>query len=592
MEAPGAAQHEIRRYETRRYDMVHDGVRNRTQHGIECASRTAAGVRLAAAVALVLLFLASCTTLRVPSDIATGYSLAPPETGLIRELAAETARARERSGADSGVPRIPVVLRRGDSETVTVDAPTPVDPPTPAALPLPSDTADGSLLLIPGNRDALLWRLALTDSAETSLDVQTFLWELDDSGILLLERLLQAADRGVRVRVLVDDIFNTKPDRTVAALSTHPNLEVRVFNPNPARRTTAGSAVRFMLELQRLNRRMHNKLFIADGKAAILGGRNIGDKYFGLHAGYNFLDLDVLVTGDALEAMSASFDEYWNSPYAIPGSSFSRRGTALHLHSIRESSVDLITRSEVLRDPQLFPASWQPFFQSAVPNMIPAQLRYVYDSATEHADRRVVPTLKDMALTEAGDVIIVTPYFLPGSGTLARLTDLRAEGNRVRLIVPSLGSINHTAVHSHYRKYRRDLLQSGIELFEYHYDPSGPGRDHADTAPVAARFISMHMKAVVAGDSTAYVGSLNFDHRALRINTENGLIVSSPEFARQLRGMLEAMMEPEESWQVREAERGYEWVSEDETRRRPPARSGFQRISEFFYRLLPIENQL
>ncbi len=559
--------------------------------GIGIATRGTAGVRFAAAAALVLL-LASCTTLRVPPDIATGYSLAPPESGLIRELAADTARARERSRDDSGVPRIPVALRRVDEDPDGAGLPTPTAAPTPTGPPAQIETAEGSLLLIPGNRDALLWRLALTDSAEISLDVQTFLWELDESGTLLLERLLQAADRGVRVRVLVDDIFNTKPDRTVAALSTHPNLEVRVFNPNPARRTTAGSAVRFMIELQRLNRRMHNKLFIADGKAAIIGGRNVGDKYFGLHVGYNFLDLDVLVTGDALDAMSASFDEYWNSPYAIPGSSFSRRGTALHLQSIRESSVDLINRSEALRDPLLFPASWQPFFQSAVPDMIPAELQYVYDSAAEHDVRRVVPTLKDMALSDAGDVIIVTPYFLPGADTLARLTDLRAEGNRVRLIVPSLGSINHTAVHSHYRKYRGDLLRSGIELFEYHHDPAGPGRGYADTAPVAARFISMHMKAVVAGDSIAYVGSLNFDHRALRINTENGLIVSSPQFVRQLRGMLEAMMEPEESWQVREAERGYEWVSEDETRRRPPARSGLQRISEFFYRLLPIENQL
>ncbi len=516
--------------------------------------------KLVAIVGLAFLA-AGCVSVRFPADVAHQFSAAPSQAGVLREFSVAASEA---------VAARPAADFRDE----------------------PAFGTQAALLAIAHNEEALAWRLALADTAEVSLDIQTFLWELDDAGTLLLERLLQAADRGVRVRILVDDILNGKPDRTIAALATHPNLDIRIFNPNPSRRTGTGSAVRFLMDMETLNRRMHNKLFVADGQVAILGGRNVGDKYFGLHAGYNFLDLDVVVVGDVLPEMTASFDSFWNSPYAVPGEALSRRGTADHLQAIRYRQLRTVEQSQTLGNLAVPPVSWGPFFNQARSHLVPVRVRYVFDHPYEREQRPVVPTLKDLVLSDTSDVIIVTPYFLPGDETFQHLANLRSEGARVRLLVPSLASINHTAVHSHFRKYRPALLAHGIELFEYRHDPGHSGRTLADTPPVGARRISLHLKAVIAGEQTVYVGSLNFDHRAIRINTENGLIIRSQKFADDMRALIEPLMLPEEAWHVTSEDGGIRWSSADDTRRRPPARSGFQRVSEFLYRLLPIEEQL
>jgi len=449
-----------------------------------------------------------------------------------------------------------------------------------------------ALLLVPENDEALLWRLALADSAEKSLDIQYFLWDDDRTSRMLMHRLILAADRGVKVRILVDDIFTSHPDLAVASLSKHPNLEIRIFNPNPSRSTDAGAAFRFMLEVRRLNRRMHNKLFIADGRAALIGGRNIGDNYFGLATDYNFLDLDVLAVGESVDDMAASFDLFWNSPASFPGVRLHKRGSVEYLDELRTVYGTEVLEDTILSEERFTPCSWIPFFHERYTRFIPASVRFVSDHPYDDDGREVTESLVDLIGNGSGDIIMSTPYFIPGLEGIHNFAGIAEQGTRMRLLVPSLGSINHTAVHSHYRKYRRTILESGIEVFEYRKDPRGGGRELAETADNGAGFISMHMKAVVAGESRSYVGSLNLDHRAMRINTENGLIVESKQFADSLRSLLESFMVPEESWRLVLEDGRIRWKTQDAVRKTAPARSVFQRISEFMYRLLPIENML
>jgi cardiolipin synthase C len=449
-----------------------------------------------------------------------------------------------------------------------------------------------ALLMVPENDEALRWRLALVDSAKTSLDIQYFLWDNDRTSKLLMHRLILAADRGVKVRILVDDIFTSHPDLAVASLSEHPNLEIRIFNPNPSRSTDAGAAFRYMLEVRRLNRRMHNKLFIADGRVSLIGGRNIGDAYFGLASEFNFVDLDVLAVGDCVEDMSTSFDLFWNSPASFPGTQLHKRGSSDYLDKLRANYGAKVAEDEILNDEKYIPGSWVPFFHERVSGFIPAYVRFVSDHPYDENGREVTNSLVDLIQNGFGDIIMSTPYFIPGLEGIHNFADIAEQGTGIRLLVPSLGSINHTAVHSHYRKYRKTILESGIEVFEYKHNPMGRGRTLADMDGNRADFISMHMKVVVAGASRAYVGSLNLDHRAMRINTENGLIIDSKEFAQKLRSLLESLMTPEGSWQLTLKNGRILWESEDVIRKTAPARSVFQRIPEFLFRFLPIETML
>ncbi|SIQ75461.1 putative cardiolipin synthase [Alkalispirochaeta americana] len=497
--------------------------------------------------------LGGCSTIGRPQELPLDHRMLPAETGRLQEFAA--------AGEDR--------LAEGES----------------------------GLLLLPGNRDALDWRLAMVDNAQESIDAQYFLWDDDYTGRLMLKRLLWAADRGVQVRILVDDIFLTHSDRSIAALTNHPNMDIRIFNPNPARRTRAASAFRFMLEFRRLNRRMHNKLFIADGQVAITGGRNIGDNYFGVARGYNFRDLDVLVVGPVVDDMAQSFDDYWNSPYAFPGRKLHRRGTEEYLERVRERLED-----DIARDPRrlVFPAeisAWDHLLYYGARELVPARVRFVADHPVERDDREVVRSLTDLLNGNEGsvrEILIITPYFIPDEGVLEIFHQLEQDQVDVRLLVPSLASINHTAVHSHYRPHRETLLEKGVELFEYHHEPGGTGRLYADTAPFQADYISMHLKAVISGHRKSYVGSLNFDPRAMRINTENGLIIDSRLFNEQLRAIVAPLCEEDQAWTVilNPDGRGLIWTSDEGERRSPPARGPVQRLGEFLARLLPIANQL
>jgi putative cardiolipin synthase len=446
------------------------------------------------------------------------------------------------------------------------------------------------------NRDGLTWRLALADHAVSSIDAQYFIWQDDAAGNLLFDRLLRAADRGVRVRLLIDDIVLAAKDRDITAISRHPNFKIKIFNPGNVRDSTLGAIGDFFLYFKELNRRMHNKLFVVDNRMAIVGGRNIGNEYFGLGKKYNFRDLDVLVAGPVVEELSDAFDIYWNAELSYPGAAMSTQAKIEEVSLIRDQlSVYINEHSEQLSAYPLIPKRWDRDLLALPSLMKPGTAHFLQDKPVhfDGEDHRLLDMLDYLAAPNHEQLIILTPYLIPVAGLLEHLARLSSEGVKIKILTGSMGSNNHTVAHSHYKKYRRPILATGAELFEFRHDPSPSARQNADVEPVQAGFISLHVKALVGDGKRCFIGSLNLDPRAIEINTENGLYIESPELAQLLTAEFEKMMAPENAWRVYlDDNNQLRWASESGVVTSQPARSFGQRIADFFFRLLPIESQL
>ena len=453
-------------------------------------------------------------------------------------------------------------------------------------------------LLLRRNDEALKWRLALIEHAVSSIDAQYFIWENDEVGRLLFDRLLKAADRGVRVRLLVDDLLFATNDRVIAAICMHPNFDIKIFNPGRVRDSRLGGLGEFLLYFRELNRRMHNKLFVVDNRLAIVGGRNIGNSYFGLSKKYNFRDLDVLVAGPVVEETSHAFDEYWNEEISYPGSAMSGKATIEDLQLIREATTKYLTKQrEILVSYPIQPVQWKQALRQLPSLMEVGEAHFLQDVpiSFDGEEHRLSDMLGELVEPNHKELTIVTPYLIPvrGGSFLANLTRLSSEGVKIKIITGSMGANNHTAAHSHYKKYRRRILATGAELYEFRHDPSPDIRAISDVPPIHAKFISLHIKVLVGDRKRCFVGSLNLDPRALKINTENGLYIQSPGLSKQLAEHFDALMAPENAWRVYLNEKNkLRWESSLGTVSRQPARSFGQRIADFFFRLLPIESQL
>lgn len=455
---------------------------------------------------------------------------------------------------------------------------------------------DSAYLLLSRNDDALNWRLALSDHATTSIDAQYFIWQNDETGNLLFDRLLRAADRGVRVRLLIDDIWLAPNDEVIAAISNHPNFDIKIFNPGYARHAVSGM-LEFLAKFQALNRRMHNKLFIVDNRMAIVGGRNIGNPYFGLSEKYNFRDLDVMTTGPVVEEISEAFDDYWNAELAYPGHLMSDKASVDDLDALRDGVKNYLAEHEALltRYP-LSPRDWSAEMDQLTSRLIMGEGHFLQDDpiVVDGEQLKLFDMLDILAAPAHKDLIVVSPYFIPVGGMLEGMSELNAEGVQLKVLTASMASNNHTSAHSHYKKYRRRILDTGAELYEFRQDPSPAISEQANVPPVTAGFVSLHVKALVGDRQRCFLGSLNLDPRALEINTENGLYIESPELAEELATKFEALMLPENAWRVHldEEDQTIYWTSSKGTVHSQPARSFFQRIADFFFRLLPIESQL
>jgi len=447
------------------------------------------------------------------------------------------------------------------------------------------------------NDDAMRWRLLLADMAEETLDMQYFIWKDDASGDLLLDRVIKAADRGVRVRILVDDIYIIGADRTVAALSQHPKIEMRLFNPMEGR---SSSMFLFVLEflgnIEQLNHRMHNKLIVADNRFAIVGGRNIGKEYFGLNPKHNFTDFDVVAFGPVAKKISTSFDIYWNNQWAYPGEALLQnyKNQELLPLLLEELQEHLVEKEKLLVEFQQKKQDWNNLLLKLEQYMKSGTSKVIYDKPLVGEDIPPVQlreTLGKLAVNAQHELLISTPYFIPHEDFYQDVPEMISRGVRVVVLTNSLGSTNHPIVHSGYKKHRKNVIEMGVELFEMRHDATARGK--FDTPPVQSKAFGLHAKYMVIDRKFTFVGSLNLDPRSIYLNTEMGLIVDSTKLAEAVAQEFSEELKPENSWQVKLDDKGrLFWKAGDTIIRRDPARSFWQRFQSWFFGLFDLDDQL
>jgi putative cardiolipin synthase len=451
--------------------------------------------------------------------------------------------------------------------------------------------------LLDSNEDGLRWRLALIDSARHTIDVQYYLWYGDVSGRLLMKRVLDAADRGVRVRMLVDDLNTVISDASgkvqvrdeVAAwLDAHPNLELRVFNPWRDR-TLAGRVGESVSEMGRVNQRMHNKALVVDNQAVILGGRNIGDEYLGLNPEFNFHDLDVVGIGPVARQTSVVFDLFWNSEWVMPASAFGLP-TPADGAAARERLFRELEATTALQKIPVPPGSW-----SAELAALTGRLRI--GTSNVATDRPEPGTIRqDMlgvinALVESTtrELHVINAYIIPDDPVIERLRRLQGNGVTMTIVTNSLASHDVPAVNSHYKKWRKPLLDAGVQLHEMRHDAAIQA-EIADTAPTRAKFMGLHAKGMVVDRERVWIGSMNFDPRSAGINTEMGVTIECKSLAEDLARLIERDALPANSWRVQlDPDGRLTWTNDQQTVTRQPARSFRQRVEDVLFMAFPKE---
>ena len=451
--------------------------------------------------------------------------------------------------------------------------------------------------LLDSNEDGLRWRLVLIDSARYSIDVQYYLWYGDTAGRLIMKRLLDAADRGVKIRILVDDLNTmfsdagtiTLRDQVAAWADAHPNLELRLFNPW-LRRDIAARLGESIGEFARVNQRMHNKALIVDNRAVILGGRNIGDEYMGLNTEFNFHDLDVLGIGPVARQASEQFDLYWNSAWVMPVSALAIATSADEQAAGREK-----LRGRLEGDPslELFPLSPQPWSAelAAVPgSMHIGTSRVIADRPVDGAiEQLMLEEIRAMIEGTRSELLIVNAYIIPADEGVRLIERVSGRGAEVKILTNSLASHDVPAVNSHYKHWRRPLLEAGAELYELRHDAEIQALV-CDTPPLRAEFVGLHSKAMVVDRQRIYIGSMNYDPRSALYNTEMGVIIESPGLGNALAELIERDIDPANSWQVRlDGHGGLRWETDEHVVTRQPARSWWQRVQDLLFGVIPKE---
>jgi len=456
---------------------------------------------------------------------------------------------------------------------------------------------ESAFMLITKNSDALRWRLALIDEARKSIDLQVFIWSDDESGRLMVSRILAAAKRGVRVRLLIDDMPKDWPDRFTSLISYQENISIHRFNPGRIRKGIIFRSLQMLVQFRSLNRRMHNKQLIVDGTWAVVGGRNIGNPYFGLSRKYNNRDLDMLLTGPLTDDLAQDFDEYWNADASYPGRYMNKPLSARQTEKTLRHFYKKVKKDRKLLEKTAIPThrtNWESELESLTVRMVQGKARSLKDDPIVKGNRgtRLIDLLGGMNI-RATETSVITPYMIPSKGILAAMEQTIKNGRKIRIIVPAMESNNHTMAHSYYKKYRKRLVQMGIELYEFSGSPSDELRENSDTYPVESDFISLHTKAFVFDKKLVLLGSLNLDPRSIRINTEHMIVIDSPPLAKMLLSYFDTMISEENAWKVYLNEDSkLRWKKGDKVVKRQPARSMWQRFLSSFYRLMPIESQL
>ncbi|MEM7016120.1 MAG: phospholipase D family protein, partial [Pseudomonadota bacterium] len=386
----------------------------------------------------------------------------------------------------------------------------------------PSDNELSGVFLLDEPRTALQIRLGFASLAEKTLDLQYYIWKDDTTGGLLLHRVLQAADRGVQVRILIDDISHSGRDDLYATVDAHPNVQVRLFNPTGNR--NLGRNLNFVLYKRKLDRRMHNKIFLADSAVTVLGGRNIGDDYFGIDSTLNFRDLDVLAVGPAAKEASEAYDSYWNSRVAVPIAVL-RQETVLP-EDLKRLRGELDNRLQVLDIPYPVPVSFEEVETSLIAlrqALIWGQAKVIVDPIarlTDDSESAFVKMGRELNENIKQALVIQSPYMVPASYGVDFIASLIARGVHVRMLTNSLMSNDHLLVHAHYMKYRKPLINAGAELYELRSDAALLEFLQQEKNTASSVRAGLHTKALVADDHTTMIGSYNMDPRSLELNSE------------------------------------------------------------------------
>ena len=393
--------------------------------------------------------------------------------------------------------------------------------------------------------DAFAARAVITERAERSLDLQYYMWKDDLIGHLMARALHDAAERGVRVRILLDDMNAQDKDALMMALDTHPNIEIRLYNPF-RNRNGPWRMVEMVQRFFSVNHRMHNKSWIADGRVAIVGGRNIGEEYFSARPDVNFRDLDLLVAGEAVGQANTVFDDYWNSEAAVPiaALAFHTRQELRLLMRESDNEARLDSARPYLQE---VAKSRQRAMASATPLHWSANVRIVSDPPMKHRrddpQNWLVSDLVQMLTASQHKALLISPYFVPGNEGLDGLTRLSERGVQVGVVTNSLAANDVVAVHGGYMTYRAPLLQAGVQLYELkaHGKATSSGLFGSSGA-------SLHTKAFVLDDRRGFVGSFNLDPRSAYLNTEMGVIFDDPVLAAQLTAEYLRLSSPQQSW--------------------------------------------
>lgn len=490
------------------------------------------------------------------------------------------------------------------------------DRPPDAAPPLPADTPDSrigraiagletahpglsGIQLLPDSRDSYAARVKLIRAADVCLDVQYYIWCEDVSGRLLLDELRQAADRGVAVRLLLDDNGIAKLDDELAALNTHTNVEVRLFNPFVIRHP---KVLGYALDFFRLNRRMHNKSLTADNQMTIVGGRNIGDMYFGAGSELQFADLDVLAIGAIVPELAADFARYWTSASAYPAQLILPAPAAEALDTLAGSVQDLLRTDPLAQDYALAVDA-----MSYADPLTHGSLEYEWVPVTMLSDDPAKalgrqPRTKT-PLGRIGDIIgqsqqqmgLVSAYFVPSKAGADMFVAMAARGVQLDVLTNALASTDVAVAHAGYARYRRRLLQAGVRLWEMKGEnPAFPAKRSGVLGglPRSSR-TSLHAKTFTCDGAKLFVGSFNFDPRSMHLNTELGFLMESPALAHRLQRIFGDPLR-ERAYEVRLGPDGtLIWIEAGEdgpsVHTHDPETSLWRRMQVVMWQLLPIE---
>ena len=414
---------------------------------------------------------------------------------------------------------------------------------------------------------ALLARAWLADHARHSIEVQYFIWSADNIGILASEALLRAAQRGVKVRVIVDDLMIDAPDKSLLALARHPNVDIRIYNPRHKVGTPFYKRVLNVLtDFRGVNQRMHDKTFIVDGQVAITGGRNMADEYFDYDHDYTFRDRDALLVGEAVTAMRSSFDAFWASRLAVAVESL-YDGWGLMQKNVKVDDAEVRQVYRELHDYADRPENFAPEVRAAIDaapaaferlanEMAWGPVEFIHDVPGKNGNRwrldgggRSSAALARLVAGARESIVIQSPYLVMSDNAKALFRAAVARGVKVRILTNSLASTDNMQAFSGYRNQRKQLLEMGLDIREYKPDPANRNVLMSRANPPATPpLFALHAKSMVVDGKIAYIGTFNFDPRSENLNTEVGVIVHHPALAMRLQTLMENDMRPENSW--------------------------------------------